>query len=274
MHSIIDYFMICNCMYVSDVEHGLLSRISHPNIIQLLGAGRVPRRFIVLEYLDGGSLSTVLSKNKNTQPGFTHRFFRRPTFTYSLLLSKARDIASALHYLHFKCHLGATIIHRDIKPDNIGFTSGGLLKLFDFGLCTCVLKRELSSDAYEMTGNTGSLRYMAPEVALRMPYTEKVDVFSFAVLVWQMARDQTPFAQMNRAEFIRLVATDGTRPKIDKSWPKGFATLLKGCWCREPALRPSFATIIRDLDVLISDHENKHRARSSILSPTLKRYRS
>ena len=51
------------------------------------------------------------------------------------------------------------------------------MKLFDFGLCTTVRTREYENEAYDMTGNTGSLRYMAPEVALRKPYTEKVDVY-------------------------------------------------------------------------------------------------
>ena len=143
-----------------------------------MGAGRLPRRFVVLEYLGGGSLNTILSQNA-TKPGFAQRLFRRPTFTYSNLLSKARDIAEALNFLHQRCHNGATIIHRDLKPDNVGFTSSGILKLFDFGLCTCVRQRRSLNEAYELTGNTGSLRYMAPEVALRQPYTEKVDVYSF-----------------------------------------------------------------------------------------------
>ena len=50
-----------------------------------------------------------------------------------------------------------------------------------------------------MTGNTGSLRYMAPEVALKKPYNEKADVYSFAIMLWQMARDKVPFKGMTRA---------------------------------------------------------------------------
>jgi len=69
----------------------------------------------------------------------------------------------------------------------------GKLKLFDFGLCTCVKRRQSSNESYEMTGNTGSLRYMAPEVALKAPYSEKADVYSFGIMIWQMARDRVPF---------------------------------------------------------------------------------
>ena len=94
-----------------DVEHGMLSRISHPNIIKLLGAGRSPRRFVVLEWLGGGSLNTILSQNQ-AKPGLAQKLFRRPTFTYANLLSKARDMAEALDFLHARCHPGATVIHR------------------------------------------------------------------------------------------------------------------------------------------------------------------
>jgi Protein tyrosine and serine/threonine kinase len=109
-----------------DVEHGMLSRISHPNIIKLLGAGRSPRRFVVLEWLGGGSLNTILSQNQ-TKPGLAQKLFRRPTFTYANLLSKARDMAEALDFLHSRCHPGATVIHR-------GGRQNSTLRIFPYPL--------------------------------------------------------------------------------------------------------------------------------------------
>lgn len=252
-----------------EVEHGLLIRIHHPNIIKLLGAGRLPRRFIVLEYLGGGTLNTILSANQQT--GIASKIFRRPTFTYANLLSKLKDVADALDYLHSKCYDTATIIHRgntirlfiallrcaclyiDLKPDNVGFTSEGVLKLFDFGLCTCVRRREIDTEVYEMTGNTGSLRYMAPEVALRKPYNEKVDVYSFGIMAWQMARDKVPFKAMNKDDFMRMVVLGGDRPQVDKAWPDGFINLLSSCWNSDPNARPSFSEIVSELTRLFDD---------------------
>eukprot|EP00597_Dinobryon_sp_UTEXLB2267_P004381 CAMPEP_0170075316 /NCGR_PEP_ID=MMETSP0019_2-20121128/12469_1 /TAXON_ID=98059 /ORGANISM="Dinobryon sp., Strain UTEXLB2267" /LENGTH=683 /DNA_ID=CAMNT_0010286195 /DNA_START=86 /DNA_END=2137 /DNA_ORIENTATION=- len=234
-----------------DLEHGMLARVAHPNIIKVLGSGRAPRRFIVLEWLGGGSLNSLLALHQ-AKPGLAQRLFRRPSFTYSQLLERARDMAEALDYLHFRCHVGATIIHRDLKPDNVGFTADGQLKLFDFGLVTCVRSRQDSSAAYEMTGYTGSLRYMAPEVALRLPYSEKVDVYSYGIMVWQMARDRVPFKGLNKEEFLRTVVKGGMRPKLDRSWPKGFSDLLTRCWDREPTNRPSFAMVIIELNQLIT----------------------
>jgi hypothetical protein len=146
-----------------DMEHGILARLNHPNIIKIVGAGHLPRRFVVVEYLGGGSLNGVLSQNI-AKPGFANKLFRKPTFTYPVLLQRARDLADSLDYLHRRFFPGCTLIHRDLKPDNVGFTGDGVLKLFDFGLCTLVRNRPNATDTYEMTGNTGSLRYMAPEV--------------------------------------------------------------------------------------------------------------
>ena len=233
-----------------DVEQGILARVNHPHIIKLLGSGRLPRRFIVLEYLDGGSLDTILSQNQ-AKPGFAQKLFRRPTFTYENLLMRAKQMADALDFLHTRCHPGASIIHRDLKPDNVGFDSNGNLKIYDFGLCTCVKSRSSSSETYELTGNTGSLRYMAPEVAQKKPYSEKVDVYSFGIMLWQMARDRVPFKGMNRDEFNKRVVLGTDRPKLDKAWPKGFSDLLTKCWHQDHEIRPSFREIVQRLDALM-----------------------
>lgn len=140
----------------------------------------------------------------------------------------------------------------DLKPDNVGFTKDGTLKLFDFGLVTCVRARKNADEAYEMTGYTGSLRYMAPEVVLRKPYSEKADVYSYGIMLWQMARDRIPFKGFSKEEFIKQVVHQHERPKLDKSWPMGFTNLLKACWDYDPKRRPSFEAIIFELNKLIA----------------------
>lgn len=58
------------------------------------------------------------------------------------------------------------VVHRDVKPDNIGFSAEGDLKLLDLGLSKVVSKSEMANATYNMTGETGSARYMAPEVIM------------------------------------------------------------------------------------------------------------
>jgi hypothetical protein len=113
---------------------------------------------------------------------------------------------------------------------------------------------------------------MAPEVADNKPYTEKADVYSFAITVWQMAKDKVPFQGMSREDFFDQVVQGGLRPKLDKVWPAKFSGLLTACWAANhvevshyddslgctvispmPLQRPSFEEVVQDLDELISE---------------------
>lgn len=152
-----------------ETEANILSRVRHPNIIKLLGSGQEPRPFLVLELLDGGSLSHSLGLRSDQ-----HTPVEKHAFSYMETLQFALSLASALDYLHNNWIPGVHILHRDLKPDNIGWTADGSLKLFDFGLAVCVRSQEVKSETYELTGNTGTLRYMAPEVALGKQYNQSV----------------------------------------------------------------------------------------------------
>ena len=145
------------------------------------------------------------------------------------------------------------------------YSDDGTLKIFDFGLCTCIKVRRRSDIFYEMTGNKGSLRYMAPEVANKKPYGEKVDVHSFGIVLWQMARDKIPFDGMDASGFLTNVVRNKERPKLDKQWPPEFCALLVSCWHHNPISRPSFRDVVTILDTLLgsapsSDHHHHHQS--------------
>ena len=223
-----------------------------------MGTGSDPQKFFVLEHLGKGTLQTLLNKNSSEGQNFASRLFRKPSFTYKSLLSNALDIANALNYLHNCVHADACIIHRDLKPDNIGFAMDGSLKLLDFGLCTVVNKGDDKDEVYKMTGNTGSLRYMAPEVVLRKPYNSSVDVYSFGILLWQMARDQVPFKGYGKEQFVKEVVLGGLRPKLDKSWPTGLTDLIEKSWHKDFLERPTFPEIQERLRSLIKEDLTKN----------------
>lgn len=257
-----------------NIEYSILRRLNHPNIVDILGGGQVvfggrnmPRRFIVVEFLNGGTLDVLLQKYTKKKS----IFFRRLAFTFIELLTLALELASALKYLHSLVHPDATIIHRDLKPENIGFDSHGTLKLIDFGLCTCVCRRNHSEQTYELSGNTGSLRYMAPEVALRQPYSEMVDVYSFGVLLWQMATNEMPYKGLSRSQFMTRVVGQGERPKIERKWPLKFGNLLQSCWHTNPDVRPSFDTITLLLEEIRHDEvDYTNRSFSTVLPRVLR----
>ncbi len=101
--------------------------------MKLLGIGSSPRKFLVLELLEGGSLSHSLGLRPDANKRLTSR-----KFSFLEVMSMAQSIASAMDYLHNQWSKEVNIMHRDLKPDNIGWTKDGVLKIFDFGLCACV----------------------------------------------------------------------------------------------------------------------------------------
>ena len=144
----------------------------------------------------------------------------------------------------------------DLKPQNIGFSADGKLKLFDFGLAACVKKQQLASDTYEMTGFTGTLVYMAPEVYLNQPYNEKVDVYSFAMILWELISGEQVFSNMSKDEHMQEVVLGGQRPSLSPILaraPAGVARLLELCWHAKHQRRPDFASIERDLLSICDD---------------------
>lgn len=252
-----------------ETEASVLSRVRHPHIVKFLGSGYEPRRFLVLELLDGGSLSHALGVRVDKH---NQRSWRR-TFTYEETLALSRAMASALHYLHDQWQSTTAIIHRDLKPDNIGFTNDGMIKLFDFGLCACIRRGKDKNEVFEMTGNTGTLRYMAPEVALGKSYNQSVDAYSFGIIVWQILKGKVPFHGMGRRTYMDCVVLGGERPRIDKRWPPRFSRLLQRCWHADKEMRPTFAEIVTELDALILAVETttKNRLRTcanSIIRPS------
>ena len=117
-----------------------------------------------------------------------------------------------------------------------------------------------------MTGHTGTLVYMAPEVYLNQPYNEKVDVYSFAMIIWEIISGQQVFPTMSKEEHMQEVVIGGHRPSLSlvlARAPVGVARLLERCWHPDHRLRPSFATILRDL-ATISDEESAICTPSSV----------
>lgn len=237
-------------------ERELLSRLSHPHILDYFGGGNIIsengyiREFLVLERLSKGSLQEVLHRNAR----------QKKCFKLMDVLEIGRAIASALAYLHETFHPEITLIHRDLKPDNLGFSSNGILKLMDFGLMTCVRRRDELHDTYTMTGSTGSLRYMAPESMKNKPYNEFVDIYSLALIIWQIAIGKPPYAGLTRNDFIEQVVKEKTRPPIPLNHPNIPETLrecLRKCWNENWQERPCASRIVTELDIMIEKHREE-----------------
>jgi len=242
-------------------EISLMTAMNHANVLGAIAQGKDDHDlpFLVLEKLDC-VLSAELPKCPDSVPFWTRRS-QIKKWPLSRALRIGLQLAEALHYCHVEVdHVfpGCRVLHRDLKPNNIGFLPDGRLALFDFGLAKLWRISEGDDSGTEtrpLTGNTGSLRYMAPEVALNQPYSHKAEVFAFGTLLWQMASHDRPFADCDVNAFYRRVCHQGERPRIPKTFSPALAELCTRCWQTDHAERPEMREIVGVLRELLAETE-------------------
>uniref|UniRef100_A0A7S3PK62 Protein kinase domain-containing protein n=1 Tax=Aplanochytrium stocchinoi TaxID=215587 RepID=A0A7S3PK62_9STRA len=219
-------------------EIKVLSTLRHPHLVMFLGAcfqvGKAP--ILLIEYCPGGNLEKKLIQH-------TANATRMKT---KEALQHTTDLAVGLNFLHL-CK--PPVIHRDLKPSNILLTADNRIKITDFGLSKFINKKNAKqNDKYVLTGETGSYRFMAPEVYQHKEYNEKVDVYSFAIIVYWMFTGYKPYADNpDPKASARAVATVGKRPNVEHVKHKGVHKLLSECWAQNPDDRPSFEVVVDEL---------------------------
>ena len=243
-----------------EAELTMLSKLNHPNVVKLYGAGFNSDgcRFVVLEYCEGGSFLKLIGKNKCKK---CHIYFRDDfSFKVKDALKHAQGIAEGLRYLHEEAVEGSMVIHRDLKPDNVGLTKDKQVKLLDFGLAKIVEDTSAQSEeVYKMTGRTGTLCYMAPEVALDKPYNHKVDVFSFGIMLWQLLQAEQPYCCIRNEHLFGDLMISNVRPEVSKKWPKEIVELMQRCWSPKIEERPSFPEIIKTIESTLTKLNTKKK---------------
>ena len=201
------------------IEIGILKLCHHPNVVRLLDhLENEDYIFIVMEYIEGGTLGQYLKK-KN------FNFSERQAST---IMSQ---IASGVKYLH-----KYGIVHRDLKPDNIMITQQndfGVIKIMDFGLSKIVSTQETMVDGY------GTLSYVAPEVLLRTPYNKEVDIWSMGVILYYMLCGHLPFKGNKEVIIAEKIVNDDLEFN-DEEWEvrsKRVKELINSCLKKEPKER-------------------------------------
>ncbi|XP_047429531.1 mitogen-activated protein kinase kinase kinase 7 isoform X1 [Mugil cephalus] len=207
------------------VELRQLSRVNHPNIVKLYGSCNNPV-CLVMEYAEGGSLYNVL-----------HGAEPLPYYTASHAMSWCFQCSQGVAYLHGM--KPKALIHRDLKPPNLLLVAGGtVLKICDFGTA-CDIQTH-------MTNNKGSAAWMAPEVFEGSNYSEKCDVFSWGIILWEVITRRKPFDEIGGPAFrIMWAVHNGTRPPLIKNLPKPIESLMTRCWSKDPSQRPSMEEIVK-----------------------------
>lgn len=224
-------------------EINILTSVEHPNLVKLFGVTlSAPPFCIVMEYCEGGSLFDLLHNKAHVRLCLQQN------------VKMCTDVASAMEYLH--C-FQPQILHRDLKSLNLLLgnevrqpTDVPVVKVTDFGFSKFVDQAAGASVA--MTRNVGTVHWMAPEVFVTTNYTEKVDVYSYGVVVFEIIRREPPYATMDRGD-IQDHVLHGERPglqEVPEGCPAAEASLVRvaqRAWAQDPQERPTFTEILRDL---------------------------
>lgn len=226
----------------------MLANLKHPNIVRFIGACRKQMVWcIVTEYAKGGSVRQSLMKRQ-------HR-----SIPARVAVRQALDVAKGMEYVH-----GLGFIHRDLKSDNLLIFGDKSIKIADFGVARIEVQTE------GMTPETGTYRWMAPEMIQHRPYTQKVDVYSFGIVLWELITGMLPFQNMTAVQAAFAVVNKGARPSIPGDCLPTLRDLMMRCWDSNPDVRPSFAEVVGTLEyaqVEIGTTVRKARFRCCMAEP-------
>jgi serine/threonine protein kinase len=174
------------------------------------------------------------------------------TTVYDRLQHIALGIANAMKHLHSEPF---QIVLRDLKPQNIGFDSHGIVKLFDLGMARPIAETDTAESG-------GTYRYLSPEAMLGRSISLQSDAYSFGVILYELATLGKPFDQyFQRGKFVRKeeycndVVMGGWRPDLSQIICRATARLISKCWDPSPRARPSFERIHDMLDHILSHRD-------------------
>ncbi|XP_024638131.1 serine/threonine-protein kinase EDR1 isoform X2 [Medicago truncatula] len=204
-------------------EISILSRLRHPNVILFLGAcTKPPRLSMVTEYMEMGSLFYLI-----------HVSGQKKKLSWRRRLKMLRDICRGLMHIH-----RMKIIHRDVKSANCLVDKHWTVKVCDFGL-----SRIITESPMRDSSSAGTPEWMAPELIRNEPFTEKCDIFSLGVIMWELCNLSRPWEGVPPERVVYTVANEGSRLEI----PEGpLGRLISECWA-EPNERPSCEEILSRL---------------------------
>mmetsp|Transcript_30567 Transcript_30567/g.71393 ORF Transcript_30567/g.71393 Transcript_30567/m.71393 type:complete len:536 (+) Transcript_30567:3-1610(+) len=222
--------------------------VQHPHLVQMLHSVLDQQPYIIiLEYCAGGNLESLLHSTGKSVENFGMGA-GVPTWVQRWKI--ALDISAGMAHLH-----SLRVIHRDLKPPNVLLQrplDAELVephcKVGDFGLA-----RFMEEDKnVGMSVEVGSAVYIAPEMYRRVScdqdtkqrYSEKVDVYSYSMLLYELLSGKTPFAEVVTS--LEHLVASGVRPQekfIPEDAPPLLVTLMKACWAGHPPDRPAFADV-------------------------------
>uniref|UniRef100_A0A7S4EAV5 Protein kinase domain-containing protein n=1 Tax=Pelagomonas calceolata TaxID=35677 RepID=A0A7S4EAV5_9STRA len=232
-------------------ELGIMIRLRHPRTVQVLGVVTTNPSFLglVMEYLPGGSLRHALDRDDEVITPEYQRFW-------------TADVALGMAHLY-----SCKIEHRDLKTHNVLLTHDGRCKVTDFGLSRCEELKTFTTTATMRDSAAGTPAFMAPELFEDNTFTEKSDVYSYAVVLWEIYDRGIPWAGLKPQQILYKLIKE-QRLDVPKSMPRDLSSLMERAWAQDPDARPSFADICKELQATTPRRPSSISRPWSASSPT------
>ncbi|KAJ3210813.1 hypothetical protein HDU67_004997, partial [Dinochytrium kinnereticum] len=222
-------------------EAAILMSLRHRNVIPFLGFGsRPPHQFLIMELMPRGSLFQILGDTSIDMD---------PSRKKSLLMDAANGIA----FLH---NCTPLVVHQDLKSLNLLVAEDWTLKVSDFGIAHAKKFRQHPRNSHDPSSDHeededgiagGTPQWMSPEhMMFEGSPTTKMDVFAFAVILWEVATRDRPWRNISASQVEDNVRS-GKRLPVGGHWSAPFAKLVNACWAQNPRARPEFKSILKTL---------------------------
>ncbi|KYQ89999.1 protein kinase [Tieghemostelium lacteum] len=239
-------------------EYDVLSLISSPHLIKFYGACKENKLKMVVEYCQHGSLYNMMSHKKKFE------------LAWPLLFKWMRQAVEGINVLHT---MKPALVHRDIKSQNLLINSQFDLKVADFGLAK---PTELQTNSSTLKG---TMAYCAPELYSNVHYTEKSDVYSLGIVLWELTtrcltgRYHRPYEDHTGISFdfqiVIMTSKQGIRPTMPENVPPKLSGLITKCWHQDPQERPNCEQVLLAIQSLYDDYISDPNYWNSLIAPHL-----
>ncbi|RLN15293.1 hypothetical protein BBJ28_00010831 [Nothophytophthora sp. Chile5] len=235
----------CLSAFIDEIK--LSSTLSHAKIVRFIGVSwsMLSDMAVLMEYMPNGDLDMLLKQQHKRQEEFPNEFdWYQNSAVLPAKATLALDVLEAIVYLH---SFPSPIIHRDLKSKNVLLSATYEAKLSDFGI-----SREWQVDA-TMTAGIGTMAWIAPEVLRGERYTEMADIYSFGVILSELATCIKPFEGVTNA-LIVLKVTSEEKPDLGTTCPEDIRELADRCLSYNASDRPSASVAHYELRTLLKLH--------------------